>query len=106
MTRVTRTFHRQLRLALSGLCLLSLLACVGTGWLWWRGYRVTDSLLWIRPDAAAGGRPVVSSRYLMAVAGRGGVTLGYDTLRREGPAAVPHLPPSFSWYSAGPGVPL
>jgi hypothetical protein len=31
--------RRLLRWLVNGLCLLSLLACVGTGWLWWHGCR-------------------------------------------------------------------
>ena len=37
---MTRIIRRVFRLAASGLCLLSLLACVGAGWLWWRSGRV------------------------------------------------------------------
>src|SRR5688572_14788168 len=33
-------FRRMLRLAAAGFCLLSLLACLTLGWLWWRSYRV------------------------------------------------------------------
>src|SRR4051794_7427574 len=35
--------RRLFRVAVAGLCLLSLLACVGAGWLWWRSYRATDA---------------------------------------------------------------
>ena len=40
MNLMTRVLRRLLRLAVSGLCLLSLLACVGAGWLWWHSLRI------------------------------------------------------------------
>jgi hypothetical protein len=36
--------RRLLRFAVRGLCLLSLLACLGSAWLWWRSLRVADEL--------------------------------------------------------------
>lgn len=37
---MTRTLRRPLRVAVSSVCLLSLLACLGAGWLWWHAGRV------------------------------------------------------------------
>lgn len=46
---MTRTLRCLFRLAVSGLCLLSLLACIGAGWLWRRsdhGGQDSTSFLW------------------------------------------------------------
>src|SRR5438045_69604 len=50
---MTRTLRRLSRLAVSGLCLLSLLACVGAGWLWWWSSYYDCGEAWVgtgRPD--------------------------------------------------------
>src|SRR5690349_3525323 len=41
---MTRVLRRLLSLAASGLCLLSLLASVGAGWLWGRSYRTPTAV--------------------------------------------------------------
>jgi hypothetical protein len=51
--------RRVARFAVAGCCLLSLLACMGTGWLWWLSYRKpydwirrTDDATWSRVEWA------------------------------------------------------
>src|SRR5688500_698850 len=43
--------RRLLRLAAAGFCLLSLLACIAVGWLWWQSYRVAPGHVTFRPGA-------------------------------------------------------
>ena len=41
---IVRPMRRLLHRAFCGVSLLSLLACAGTGWLWWRSHRVWDEV--------------------------------------------------------------
>ena len=37
-----QVIRKAMRAAVAGACLLSLLGCVGAGWLWWRSRSVQD----------------------------------------------------------------
>jgi hypothetical protein len=48
---VRKAVRKAVRAAVAGLCRLSLVACLGTTWLWWRGGRAARD----RIEVAAGG---------------------------------------------------
>src|SRR3954453_568048 len=46
--REPRVVRRLTRLVVLACCLISLAACIGAAWLWWRSYRTIDRVVWDR----------------------------------------------------------
>jgi hypothetical protein len=82
-----RAIRRVVRWAVGGFCLLSLLACAGAGWLWWRGTSRADYWNWTGGGAGGPSADAMSGGRLLTVSfalDRSPEPTGWETVSHPG----------------------